>query len=192
MRMRWQPLIGVNRPAPPSRRPRGLPAQGLSKRPTPAAVINRGGLENAQSSSCQSPGRRAGWNRPRSHRSSQPRPQMPEQPRDCRGSRPLDCEVRGLNTVPRRHEGEATRRSPRPVDARRGSACARRKRSYLMNPWDRIHASATARGFCPSTLTSLFRARSVSVLSLLAIGLNSPSRPGYFLATSLRTERAGL
>ena len=69
---------------------------------------------------------------------------------------------------------------------------SRRNRGYLMNPSDRIHSWATARGFFPSTLTCLFRAESFSVVSLSAIGLNSASRPGYFLATSLRREIAGL
>jgi hypothetical protein len=66
------------------------------------------------------------------------------------------------------------------------------KVDYLIKPSVRIHSSATVRGFFPSTLTSLFRASRVSVVSLSAIGLNSDSRPGYFLATSLRTESAGL
>src|ERR1035437_2957099 len=73
-----------------------------------------------------------------------------------------------------------------PAPAREGSAY------YLMKPAERIHDSVTTRGFMPSTLTSLFRAMSVSVASLSAIGLNSVSKPGYFLATSLRTESAGL
>src|ERR1035437_5372749 len=49
-----------------------------------------------------------------------------------------------------------------PAPAREGSAY------YLMKPAERIHDSATTRGFMPSTLTSLFRAMSVSVVSLSA------------------------
>jgi hypothetical protein len=92
-----------------------------------------------------------------------------------------------LFQVPRRHR--ARRPEGRPAHGQPASGGGAH---YLMKPSVRIHSSATVRGFFPSTLTSLFRAISVSVVSLSAIGVKSASMPGYFLATSLRTESAGL
>jgi hypothetical protein len=51
---------------------------------------------------------------------------------------------------------------------------------------------ATVAGFWPSTLTFLFRSVSVAVSSFAAIGVKTCSSYGYFCATAVATEMAGL